>query len=127
MTASDMKSLNKRMDGAVSVLAEEFAGLRTGRASTTMLERVSVDAYGAKMQMDQVGTISVPEPRLRGPRDASKRPASWAANCMGCWCWTGVEPVNLTSSSTVRMSVTRILAGRRATRWARSRRRRSSA
>ena len=64
MTASDMKSLNKRMDGAVSVLAEEFAGLRTGRASTTMLERVSVDAYGAKMQMDQVGTISVPEPRL---------------------------------------------------------------
>ena len=64
MTASDMKSLNKRMDGAVNVLAEEFAGLRTGRASTNMLERVTVEAYGSEMQMDQVGTISVPEPRM---------------------------------------------------------------
>lgn len=64
MTASDMKSLNRRMDGAVSVLAEEFAGLRTGRAQPAMLERIMVDAYGSKMQMDQVGTISVPDPRM---------------------------------------------------------------
>ena len=64
MTASDMKSLNKRMDGAVSVLAEEFAGLRTGRAQPGMLERITVDAYGSEMRMDQVGTISVPEPRM---------------------------------------------------------------
>ncbi len=64
MTASDMKSLNRRMDGAVSVLADEFAGLRTGRASPSLIDRIMVDAYGSEMQMDQVGTISVPEPRL---------------------------------------------------------------
>ena len=64
MSAQDMTSLNKRMDGAVKVLAEEFAGLRTGRASPGMLERITVDAYGSEMPMTQVGTISVPEPRL---------------------------------------------------------------
>lgn len=64
MAASDMKSLNKRMDGAVSVLAEEFGGLRTGRPSPSLLERIMVDAYGSEMRMDQVGTINVPEPRL---------------------------------------------------------------
>ena len=64
MTASDMKSLNRRMDGAVSVLADEFAGLRTGRASPSLIDRIMVDAYGSEMQMDQVGTISVPEPRM---------------------------------------------------------------
>ena len=64
MTASDMKSLNRRMDGAVSVRAEEFGGLRTGRPSPSLLERIMVDAYGSEMRMDQVGTISVPEPRL---------------------------------------------------------------
>jgi ribosome recycling factor len=64
MAAQDMKSLNKRMDGAVSVLAEEFAGLRTGRPQPGMLERITVDAYGSEMRMDQVGTISVPEPRM---------------------------------------------------------------
>lgn len=64
MTASDMSSLNKRMDGAVKVLAEEFAGLRTGRASPSLLDRITVDAYGSEMPMAQVGTVSVPEPRL---------------------------------------------------------------
>ena len=64
MSASDMKSLNTRMDGAVSVLAEDFAGLRTGRASPGMLDRVTVDAYGSERRMDQVGTIRVPEPRM---------------------------------------------------------------
>lgn len=64
MAAQDMKSLNKRMDGAVSVLADEFAGLRTGRASPSLIDRINVDAYGSEMPMTQVGTISVPEPRL---------------------------------------------------------------
>ncbi len=60
----DLKDLKKRMEGAVKVLKEEFAGLRTGRASASLLEPVQVNAYGAKMPLNQVAAISVPEPRL---------------------------------------------------------------
>src|SRR3546814_13327863 len=52
------------MDGALDALRREFAGLRTGRASASLLEPVMVDAYGSSMPMNQVGTIGVPEPRL---------------------------------------------------------------
>lgn len=64
MQEFDSKDVERRMDGAVSVLAEEFAGLRTGRASTSLLEPITVEAYGSQMPMAQVGTIGVPEPRL---------------------------------------------------------------
>jgi len=60
----DMKDLKRRMEGAVKVLKEEFAGLRTGRASTSLLEPVQVNAYGGKMPLNQVAAITVPEPRL---------------------------------------------------------------
>lgn len=56
--------LQRRMDGAVDVLKSELSGLRTGRASTNMLEPVHVEVYGSRMPLNQVGTISVPEPRL---------------------------------------------------------------
>ena len=56
--------LQRRMEGAVEVLKGELNGLRTGRASTSMLEPVHVEAYGSRMPLNQVGTISVPEPRL---------------------------------------------------------------
>jgi ribosome recycling factor len=56
--------LKRRMDGAMDALQKEFAGLRTGRASTSMLEPVTVEVYGSMMPLNQVGTISVPEPRL---------------------------------------------------------------
>jgi len=62
--ALDMKDIRKRMDGALTVLRKEFGGLRTGRASASLLEPLMVDAYGSKMPITQVGTISVPEPRL---------------------------------------------------------------
>ncbi|MHA1599941.1 MAG: ribosome recycling factor [Alphaproteobacteria bacterium] len=52
------------MDGAQEVLRKEFAGLRTGRASAALLDPVMVDAYGASMPLNQVGTASVPEPRM---------------------------------------------------------------
>jgi ribosome recycling factor len=52
------------MDGAIEVLRKEFAGLRTGRASASLLEPVTVDAYGTEMPLNQVGTVTVPEPRL---------------------------------------------------------------
>ena len=64
MSSSDMKDLARRMDGAVEVLKKEFAGLRTGRASASLLEPLTVEAYGAAMPINQVATISVPEPRM---------------------------------------------------------------
>ena len=63
-TSFDEKDLKRRMNGALENLKEEFAGLRTGRASAALLEPITVDAYGAKMPMIQVGTVSVPEPRM---------------------------------------------------------------
>ena len=64
MSEFALDSLAKRMDGAIDVLRKEFAGLRTGRASPSLLEPVMVDAYGTEMPLNQVGTVSVPEPRL---------------------------------------------------------------
>ena len=58
------KDISRRMEGAVDVLHGEFAGLRSGRAATSLLEPVQVEAYGSKMPLNQVGTIGVPEPRL---------------------------------------------------------------
>ncbi|HEV2162460.1 MAG TPA: ribosome recycling factor [Stellaceae bacterium] len=52
------------MDGALEVLRKEFAGLRTGRASPSLLDPVRVDGYGQSMPMNQVGSVSAPEPRL---------------------------------------------------------------
>jgi ribosome recycling factor len=60
----DMADLEKRMNGAVAALKHEFAGLRTGRASVTLLEPVHVDAYGSSMPLNQVGTVNAPEPRM---------------------------------------------------------------
>jgi ribosome recycling factor len=59
-----VKDLRRRMDGALEVLRKELTGLRTGRASTSLLEPVTVDAYGSHMPLIQVATVSVPEPRL---------------------------------------------------------------
>jgi ribosome recycling factor len=56
--------LKRRMDGALDSAKNEFAGLRTGRASSHMLEHVMVEAYGNKMPINQVGSVTVPEPRL---------------------------------------------------------------
>jgi len=56
--------LNRRMNGAVTALKAELAGLRTGRASPHLLDPVKVEAYGGQMPISQVGTVSTPEPRL---------------------------------------------------------------
>ncbi|WP_119165717.1 ribosome recycling factor [Algihabitans albus] len=64
MAADDISDLSKRMDGALQALKREFAGLRTGRASTGLLEPIMVEAYGQQMPLNQVGTVSVPEPRM---------------------------------------------------------------
>jgi ribosome recycling factor len=60
----DINDIKHRMQGAIDTLEKEFTGLRTGRASVNMLEPVTVEVYGARMPLNQVGTVSVPEPRL---------------------------------------------------------------
>ena len=60
----DINELKRRMQGATQSLKHELGGLRTGRAAASMLEPVQVEAYGSHMPLNQVATISVPEPRL---------------------------------------------------------------
>lgn len=60
----DLGDLNKRMDSALEVLRKELQGLRTGRASASLLEPITVEAYGAEMPLTQVATVNVPEPRM---------------------------------------------------------------
>ncbi len=60
----DLADLKRRMAGAITTLKHEFGGLRTGRASASLLEPVHVDAYGQHSPLAQVATISVPEPRM---------------------------------------------------------------
>jgi ribosome recycling factor len=60
----DMNDLKRRMQGALASLKQELSGLRTGRASSALLEHVQVEAYGSHMPLNQLATISVPEARL---------------------------------------------------------------
>src|SRR4026207_318255 len=77
----DVKALHaeikKRMDGQIDFVRKELAGVRTGRASTSMLDGVQVEAYGSKMPLNQVATLSIPEPALivAQPFDPSVMPA----------------------------------------------------
>ena len=60
----DIDDIERRMKGALQSLKTEFGGLRTGRASASLLDPIMVDAYGQSMPIAQVGTVSVPEPRM---------------------------------------------------------------
>jgi ribosome recycling factor len=62
--AFDQNDLKQRMQSTLESLEKDFSGLRTGRASTAMLEPVTVDVYGARMPLNQVATVGVPEARL---------------------------------------------------------------
>jgi ribosome recycling factor len=62
--AVDFKDLNRRMDGAIHAYKSDLASLRTGRASANLLDPIQVQAYGTAMPLNQVATISVPEPRM---------------------------------------------------------------
>lgn len=63
-TSIDKTDLQRRMHGAVEALKHDLAGLRTGRASTALLDPINVEVYGAQMPLNQVATVSVPEARL---------------------------------------------------------------
>jgi ribosome recycling factor len=60
----DLDDLKRRMEGALASLKQEFASLRTGRASASMVEPIMVDAYGSPTPLNQIGTVNVPEPRM---------------------------------------------------------------
>ena len=60
----DTDDLQRRMDGALSVMKTEFASLRTGRASSSMLDPITLDVYGQRTPLNQLGSINVPEPRM---------------------------------------------------------------
>lgn len=60
----DISELKKKMNSTLEALKKEFAGLRTGRASANLLDTVTVEAYGSRMPLAQVGSVNVPEPRL---------------------------------------------------------------
>jgi ribosome recycling factor len=81
MDVNDLKGLfaeiKKRMDGQIDFVRKELAGVRTGRASTDMLQSIQVEAYGSKMPLNQVASMSIPEPALivAAPFDPSLMPA----------------------------------------------------
>ena len=60
----DLNELKRRMQGAIQSLKQELGGLRTGRASASLLDPIQVEAYGSHMPLNQLATVSVPEPRL---------------------------------------------------------------
>src|SRR5271169_2976138 len=62
--AFDLADVKRRMQGSLNTLKQELGGLRTGRASPNLVEPIHVEAYGSNMPMNQVATVSVPEPRL---------------------------------------------------------------
>jgi ribosome recycling factor len=64
VAAPDLSDLKRRMEGALDSFRKELGGLRTGRASSNLLEPVMVEAYGSRMHLREVATVSVPEPRL---------------------------------------------------------------
>ena len=64
MPSYDKADLQRRMHGAVEALKHDLGGLRTGRASTTLLDPIHVEVYGANMPLNQVATVSAPEPRM---------------------------------------------------------------
>lgn len=90
MPAYDKADLERRMHGAVESLKHDLSGLRTGRASTSLLDPVTVEVYGAHMPLNQLATVSVPEPRMIsvqvwdksnvGPADKAIRSAGLGLN-----------------------------------------------
>ena len=62
--SNDFKDLQRRMEGAINAFKTDLASLRTGRASSNLLDAVTVQAYGSAMPINQVANVSVPEPRM---------------------------------------------------------------
>ncbi|WP_188054962.1 MULTISPECIES: ribosome recycling factor [unclassified Sphingosinithalassobacter] len=110
MAAYDKADLERRMNGAVESLKSDLAGLRTGRASTSLLDPVTVEVYGAQMPLNQVATVSAPEPRMLSVQVWDKTnvgPVEKAIRSAGL----GLNPIN--DGQTLRLPIPDLTEDRR--------------
>ena len=109
-TSVDTSDLQRRMQGAVENLKHDFGGLRTGRASTALLDPIQVEVYGSNMPLNQVATVSVPEPRMLSVQVWDKSnvgPAEKAIRNAGL----GLNPI--TDGTTIRLPIPELTEERR--------------
>ena len=110
MPAYDKSDLERRMAGAVDALKSDLAGLRTGRASIALLDPVTVEVYGSHMPLNQVATVSVPEPRMLSVQVWDKTnvgPVEKAIRSAGL----GLNPIN--DGTTLRLPIPDLTEDRR--------------
>ncbi|MBB4154028.1 ribosome recycling factor [Sphingomonas jinjuensis] len=110
MPAYDKADLERRMNGATEALKHDLAGLRTGRASTALLDPVTVEVYGSHMPLNQVATVSVPEPRMLSVQVWDKTnvgPVEKAIRSAGL----GLNPIN--DGNTLRLPIPDLTEERR--------------
>ena len=110
MAELDIDDLQRRMNKAIDAVKQEFGGLRTGRASASMLDSVVVNAYGADMPLNQVATVSAPEPRLLSVQVWDKStvgPVEKAIRSAGL----GLNPIN--DGTTLRLPIPDLTEERR--------------
>ncbi|HKX78068.1 MAG TPA: ribosome recycling factor [Novosphingobium sp.] len=110
MAKFDKADLERRMNGAVESLRGDLSGLRTGRANTTLLDPVMVEVYGAHMPLNQVATVSAPEPRMLSVQVWDKSnigPVEKAIRSAGL----GLNPIN--DGNTLRLPIPDLTEERR--------------
>ncbi len=110
MAKYDKADLERRMNGALESLKGDLSGLRTGRANTTLLDPVVVEVYGAQMPLNQVATVSAPEPRLLSVQVWDKsniQPVEKAIRSAGL----GLNPIN--DGNTLRLPIPDLTEERR--------------
>ncbi len=110
MAKYDRADLERRMKGAVEALKHDLSGLRTGRANVALLEPVTVDVYGATMPLEQVATLSAPEPRMLSVQVWDKSnvgPVEKAIRSAGL----GLNPIN--DGNVIRLPIPELTEDRR--------------
>jgi len=110
MAKYDKADLERRMEGAVESLKSDFSGLRTGRANTTLLDPVTVEVYGSHMPLNQVASVSAPEPRMLSVQVWDKSnigPVEKAIRSAGL----GLNPIN--DGNTLRLPIPDLTQERR--------------
>src|SRR3569623_3594258 len=110
MAAFDKADLQRRMHGAVEALKHDLAGLRTGRASIALLDPVTVEVYGAHMPLNQVATVSAPEPRMLSVQVWNRSNVSSVEKAIRS-AGLGLNPI--TAGQTLRLPITDLTEERR--------------
>jgi ribosome recycling factor len=110
MPAYDKADIQRRMTGAVDALKHDLGGLRTGRASTTLLDPVNVEVYGSHMPLSQVATVSAPEPRMLSVQVWDKSNVSSVEKAIRS-AGLGLNPIN--DGQTLRLPIPDLTEDRR--------------